>query len=130
MDNSKYLIAKQREVSEAKKIIAIDTIRKMLRDNEKITIVELTKETGLSRSFFYKNEAVKKELDEALATQQGKVLQGKRDLTLNAALKSTIKMQKAEINKLRMETERLRFLLKEAEKKAAEERDYSIIDKM
>lgn len=62
MTNYTNMLRMNEKVCEEKRILAIDTIRRMVRDNEQITICELTKQTGLSRSFFYKNAVVNMEL--------------------------------------------------------------------
>ena len=97
MTNYTNMLRMNEKVCEEKRILAIDTIRRMVRDNEQITICELTKQTGLSRSFFYKNAVVNMELNAALKAQQGKILSSKRDKKLNEALKETVKLQKDEI---------------------------------
>ena len=74
MTNYTNMLRMNEKVCEEKRILAIDTIRRMVRDNEQITICELTKQTGLSRSFFYKNAVVNMELNAALKAQQGKIL--------------------------------------------------------
>lgn len=91
MTNYTNMLRMNEKVCEEKRILAIDTIRRMVRDNEQITICELTKQTGLSRSFFYKNAVVNMELNAALKAQQGKILSSKRDKKLNEALKETVK---------------------------------------
>lgn len=90
MTNYTNMLRMNEKVCEEKRILAIDTIRRMVRDNEQITICELTKQTGLSRSFFYKNAVVNMELNAALKAQQGKILSSKRDKKLNEALKETV----------------------------------------
>ena len=45
----------------------------MLTEREKVTVPKLTKRTGLSRGFFYKNETVRKEMDRALEQQAGMI---------------------------------------------------------
>ena len=48
MTNYTNMLRMNEKVCEEKRILAIDTIRRMVRDNEQITICELTKQTGLS----------------------------------------------------------------------------------
>ena len=108
MNNYDNMLLANKKLSEEKKILAIDTIRRMVKANEHISIVELTKLTGLSRSFFYKNEQVNDELMKALKSQEGKILSSRRDKTLNEALKETVKMQKDEIDRLRREKSQLK----------------------
>ena len=128
MTNYTNMLRMNEKVCEEKRILAIDTIRRMVRDNEQITICELTKQTGLSRSFFYKNAVVNMELNAALKTQQGKILSSKRDK--NEALKETVKLQKDEIEKLRMEKSRLTFEIKRLKNEQQNDLDFSLIEKL
>ena len=130
MNNYDNMLLANRKLSEEKKILAIDTIRRMVKANEHVSIVELTKMTGLSRSFFYKNEQVKAELLKALKAQEGKVLASRRDKTLNEALKETVKMQKEEINRLRREKNQLTFALKRLQDEKQNDVDFALIDKL
>ena len=125
MTNYTNMLRMNEKVCEEKRILAIDTIRRMVRDNEQITICELT-----SRSFFYKNAVVNMELNAALKAQQGKILSSKRDKKLNEALKETVKLQKDEIEKLRMEKSRLTFEIKRLKNEQQNDLDYSLIEKL
>ena len=124
------MLLSNRKLSEEKKILAINTIRHMVNSCEHISIVELTRATGLSRSFFYKNEQVKAELDKALKSQRGKVLSSKRDKTLNEALKETVRLQKDEIDKLRREKNELAFALKRLKDEQQNNADFTLIDNL
>ena len=115
---------------EEKKILAIETIRKLVKNKEHVSIVELSKQTGLSKSFFYKNAQVKAELEKAIGTQRGLLLSTKRDKTLNEALKETVRMQKEEIDSLRRELSRLTFTIKKLENEKQETMDFELIDKL
>ena len=130
MKNYDNMLLANKKLCEEKKILAIDTIRRMVKANEHISIVELTKMTGLSRSFFYKNAQVKTELMNALKAQEGKILKSKRDKTLNEAFKETVRMQKEEIDRLRRENSQLRFALKRLQSEQQEAIDFAFIDKM
>ncbi len=130
MNNYDNMLLSNRKLSEEKRILAIDTIRRMVKANEHISIVELTKMTGLSRSFFYKNEQVKDELEKALRSQQGKLLSSRRDKTLNEALKETLKLQKEEIDRLRREKSQLTFALKRLKDEQQSEADFTFIDNL
>ena len=130
MNNYDNMLLSNRKVSEEKKILAIDTIRRMVKANEHISIVELTKLTGLSRSFFYKNEQVNAELMKSLKSQEGKVLTSRRDKTLNEALKETVRLQKEEIDRLRMEKSQLAFALKRLQDKKQNDVDFALIEKL
>ena len=130
MTNYTNMLLSNKKLCEEKKILAIDTIRRMVQNKEHISIVELTKATGLSRSFFYKNEQVKAELQKALQSQHGKVLSSRRDKTLNAALKETVKLQKEEIDRLKRENQRLTFALRRFETEEQNNMDFALIDKL
>ena len=130
MNNYDNMLLCNKKLCEEKKILAIDTIRRMVKAGEHISIVELTKMTGLSRSFFYKNEQVKTELMKALKSQEGKVLSSRRDKTLNEALKETVRMQKEEIDRLRMEKSQLTFTIKRLQEEQQDKVDLALIEKL
>ena len=130
MNNYDNMLLANKKLSEEKKILAIDTIGRMVKANEHISIVELTKLTGLSRSFFYKNEQVNDELMKALKSQEGKILSSRRDKTLNEALKETVKMQKDEIDRLRREKSQLTFALKRLQDEKQNDVDFALIEKL
>ena len=130
MNNYDNMLLCNKKRCEEKKILAIDTIRRMVKAGEHISIVELTKMTGLSRSFFYKNAQVKAELMKALKQQEGKILTSRRDKTLNEALKETVRMQKEEIDRLRREKSQLAFTVKRLQDEKQNDVDYAIIEKL
>ena len=130
MNKHDNMLLVNKQISEEKKILAINTIRRMVKNDEHISIVELTKFTGLSRSFFYKNAQVRAELDKALLFQQGRILSSRRDKTLNSALKETVRMQKHEIDTLRREKDQLAFAIKRLQEEKQNSMDFSIIDKL
>ena len=94
------------------------------------TVEQIYQKVGISRSFFYKNAVVNMELNAALKTQQGKILSSKRDKKLNEALKETVKLQKDEIEKLRMEKSRLTFEIKRLKTEQQNDLDFSLIEKL
>ena len=58
------------EESKKKIWIAKKTIADMLENKERITVSELVRRTGLSRGFFYKNQTVRTEMDDAMHRQE------------------------------------------------------------
>ena len=130
MNNYDNMLLSNKKLCEEKKILALDTIHRMVRDNEQISIVELTKQTGLSRSFFYKNEFVKNELLKGIQEQQGKILHSRRDKTLNEALKETVRMQKNEIDRLRRERSQLIFTIKQLQNEQKDNETFDFIEKL
>lgn len=71
MQKYEKMIALNRQISDKKIKLAKETIWGMLDEGEKITIPKLMAKTGLSRGFFYKNPAVRQELDRAQEQQVG-----------------------------------------------------------
>ncbi len=57
--------------SKEKEDRAILEIRRMLSNNEEIMVCDLVRSTGLSRSFFYTNDVVSRELKNARKLQTG-----------------------------------------------------------
>lgn len=71
MQKYEKMIALNRQISDQKIKLAKETIWRMLDEGKKITIPKLMEKTGLSRGFFYKNPAVRQELDRAQEQQAG-----------------------------------------------------------
>lgn len=71
MQKYEKMIALNRQISDKKIKLAKEAIWRMLDEGEKITIPKLMAKTGLSRGFFYKNLAVRRELDRAQEQQAG-----------------------------------------------------------
>lgn len=71
MQKYEKMIALNRQISDKKIKLAKEAIWRMLDEGEKITIPKLMAKTGLSRGFFYKNPAVRRELDRAQEQQAG-----------------------------------------------------------
>ena len=70
------------------------------------------------------------ELMKALKSQEGKVLTSRRDKTLNEALKETVRLQKEEIDRLRMEKSQLAFALKRLQDEKQNDVDFALIEKL
>ena len=65
------MVAITQAESQRKMNIAKNTISDMLKNMERITVAELVaKRTGLSRGFFYKNELIRREMDDAIHRQE------------------------------------------------------------
>ena len=75
------------------------------QEREKVTVPKLTKRTGLSRGFFYKNETVRKEMDRALEQQAG-MIDPKRYIG-DIVLKNRINVLEEQIRELKREKEQM-----------------------
>ena len=65
---------------------AVNAIRDLIKKEEQVTVGELVKRTGLSRSFFYTNETVRSELDKAQKLQGGKSFVAPQKVAIDKAL--------------------------------------------
>ena len=83
--------------------------------------------TGLSRGFFYKNPAVRKEIDRALEQQAGMV--DPRREVMDMAMNSELAMLHKQVEELKAENERLRQELA-ATKKSLVKKNVGILKKM
>lgn len=64
-----------KEQSRKKMALAERTISEMLSCREKITVAKLVRKTGLSRGFFYKNEIIRPQLDQAIYLQRSGIME-------------------------------------------------------
>ena len=64
------IVAINQEKSKKKADIAITQIQKMLENQERITVETLRKRTGFAKSFFYRNQEVRRALENARSKQQ------------------------------------------------------------
>lgn len=112
-------MVKQNQAESREKISsAIAAIIEMEQAGERVQICELTKRTGLSRGFFYKNTAVRKELDRALELQRGMTFTNPRKAVLDVAMEKQIVLltkqvekQKKQIAELEAENKKLKKAL-------------------
>lgn len=112
------IVAINQEKSKKKADIAITQIQKMLENQERITLETLRKRTGFAKSFFYRNQEVRRALENARSKQQMpcnsmEVIRAieAEDEIIN--LKIQITKLKSEKQKLLEENERLRQKLRE-----------------
>ena len=126
---SKYdrMIALNKQASEEKIEKARREIVRMVDDGEKVSVQKLMQRTGLSRGFFYKNPAVRKEIDRALEQQAGMV--DPRREVMDMAMNSELAMLHKQVEELKAENERLRQELA-ATKKALAKKNVGVLKKM
>ena len=97
MEKHNNMVLQNKERSQAKVDKAIKAIHKMLDNDEQVVVCSLVKKTGLSRAFFYKNEAVHAELQRAQELQEGKSFIAPQKLVINKAMDREIKFLKKKI---------------------------------
>ena len=127
MNKYDRMIALNKQASEEKIEKARREIVRMVDDGEKISVQKLMQRTGLSRGFFYKNPAVRKEIDRALEQQAGMV--DPRREVMDMAMNSELAMLHKQVEELKAENERLRQELA-ATKKALAKKNVGILKKM
>ena len=118
MEKFEKMVKQNQAESKEKIASAIAAIIEMEQAVERVQICELTKRTGLSRGFFYKNTAVRKELDRALELQRGMTFTNPRKAVLDVAmekqiilLKKQVEKQKKQIAELEAENTKLKKAL-------------------
>lgn len=99
-------------------------IREMIEEEDKVTIPKLIQKTGLSRGFFYKNQEVREEVDQALQQQAGMV--DRRKKILDMAMDSRILQLEQTVAKLQREKKQLQKE-NEAMRKALNKRDLNLM---
>ena len=127
MNKYDRMIALNKQASEEKIEKARREIVRMVDDGEKISVQKLMQRTGLSRGFFYKNPAVRKEIDQALEQQAGMV--DPRREVMDMAMNSELAMLHKQVEELKAKNERLRQELA-ATKKSLVKKNVGILKKM
>lgn len=92
--------------SRRKKEVAKKAISGMLDNMERITVAELVKRTGLSRGFFYKNQMVRCELDDAIHRQEA-IFKNQHPVIMDKELEDTLVDLKLELLKAKTQNEEL-----------------------
>lgn len=126
---SKYdkMVQINKRKNEEKVQSAVQEIRRMVLEGEKVSIPRLMEHTGLSRGFFYKNPVVRQEIDQALEQQVG-LVDPRREI-LNQALQGKIELLENQIRILKRDKEKLQEE-NEKLKKALSRKDLDIIKKL
>ena len=114
------MVALKLQAQKENEASAIKSINYMLESDKLISVKELTKLTGLSRSYFYKNEKVSTTLKKAIAKQKGsKDLFSKNEAfnlataKQNDVLENQLKRMREKYAALKAENQYLRDLLEE-----------------
>lgn len=114
MEKYDAMVEKNKKKNAGKQMIAIRTIRSMLKDGEQITVRAVSKRSGLSVSMFYHNEQVRSELHAAMRQQIGPVYVRKRNPVFERAVKTEEAVLRRKLEMLKKENVRLKELVKAA----------------
>ena len=97
MEKHEHMIIKNRRNSQDKVDKAITTMNKMFNDDEQIVVCTLVKKTGLSRAFFYNNEAVHNELVRFQELQEGRSFVAPQKVVISKAMDKEIELLKKKL---------------------------------
>lgn len=107
MEKFEKMVKLNQDESKQKIAIATAAIIEMQQAGEKVQICELTKRTGLSRGFFYKNSKVRRELEKAYELQKGQTFTNPRKAALDVAMEKQIVLLTKQIEKQKKQIEEL-----------------------
>ena len=127
MNKYDKMLELNKKKSEEKVTSAVNTIREMVVEKEKVSIPKLMKKTGLSRGFFYKNPNVSSEIDRALEKQAGMLVPMRT--IIDQAMEREMELLQQQVRKLKYENENLK---KENEKlkKALARKELNLIKQL
>ncbi len=129
MEKHEHMVFLNLNQSQAKIDKAIAAMHKMFNNDEQIVVCTLVKKTGLSRAFFYNNEAVHNELVRLQGLQEGKSFVALQNVVINKAIEKEIVLLKKKLaEKDRIITEQNAEIVKL--KKAAQTNLVSIIKEL
>ena len=97
MEKHENMVIRNRQISQAKVEKAIDAMHKMCSNDEQVVVCTLVKKTGLSRAFFYNNEAVHSELIRLQELQEGKSFVAPQKVVINKAMDKEIDFLKKKL---------------------------------
>jgi protein-arginine kinase activator protein McsA len=129
MQKHDKMVALAKEKSAEMAETAITAIENMYRNNVKISVAELMKQTGLSRGFFYNNQNVKQILMELKEKQQGKTLKNPKSEAIAKAQEARIKDLEKKLSESipASEYEKLQKKYKELEHKYSQIKNGSLL---
>ena len=105
------MVAITRAESQKKMNIAKNTISDMLKNTERITVAELVKRTGLSRGFFYKNEFIRREMDDAIHRQEA-IFKNRHPVAMDRQLENSVLDLKLELLRVKRRMENYQSKIK------------------
>lgn len=107
-DKTAAMVAYNHKKSQAMAERVCKAIDRLTEAKEIVTIKRLMKETGASRSFFYKNTAVVEKLREVRERQMGANFTAAPKIVLDTAMERVLEMQKDKLEKMRQERDELK----------------------
>lgn len=122
MEQYEKMLEKNRKQNATKVDMALKCMRAMNSNDEQVSISELVKKTGLSRTFFYNNKIVRGELEKIKKSQKHKNFTKKQKVVFDKALTKELELLKRKlrekdsvIDNLKRENEKLKKIAKAKE---------------
>lgn len=107
-DKTAAMVAYNHKKSQAMAERVCKAIDRLIEAKEIVTIKRLMKETGASRSFFYKNTAVVEKLREVRERQMSGNFTAAPKIVLDTAMERVLEIQKDQLEKVRQERDELK----------------------
>ena len=107
-DKTAAMVAYNHKKSQAMAERVCKVIDRLTEAKEIVTIKRLMKETGASRSFFYKNTAVVEKFREVRERQMSGNFTAAPKIVLDTAMERVLEMQKDKLEKMRQERDELK----------------------
>lgn len=107
-DKTAAMVAYNHKKSQAMAERVCKAIDRLMAEKEIVTIKRLVKETGASRSFFYKNAAVVEKLREVRERQMSGNFTAAPKIVLDTAIERVLEMQKDQLEKVCQERDELK----------------------
>jgi macrodomain Ter protein organizer (MatP/YcbG family) len=123
------MVRRNRRVNEEKKERAIFAIKKLLLENEPVTVSTLAEKTGLSREFFYKNEKVRNCLARAREQQRDQIFQRPQKALFDRAMEAQLEETKRQLIRERKDKEKLEEEVSRLQK-ALKKKDINLLRKL
>lgn len=95
------MIERNRKESEEKVSRAVQAIRQLVMEQERVSVPKLVRITGLSRGSFYKNPTVRNEMDRAIEQQAGII--DPRKKIIDHAMENQINLLEQQVASLKVE---------------------------
>lgn len=122
MEQYEKMLEKNRKQNATKVDMALKCMRAMNSNDEQVSVSELVKKTGLSRTFFYNNKIVRSELEKIKKSQKHKNFTKKQKVVFDKALTKELELLKRKlrekdsvIDNLKRENEKLKKIAKAKE---------------
>lgn len=107
MKNYEKVVKHQKKIRKENEEKAITAINRLYDNKKSVTVKELVEMTGLSRSYFYKNENINEILRKILALQNGDSELPQKNVVFNLAVAKSNEVLERQVSMLKKKCEAL-----------------------